>query len=262
MKIKFHGARGSVPVSGPDFAGYGGHTTCLELVSDAWQIVVDAGSGFQNVRLLEDRPVILLFSHFHHDHIQGLAFNPDLLGQNRGFFVSSALCDSNTLKGHLQNYFHGAYFPIDLIEAKDRFIFADFETLPASVGSALSIMSSPLNHPGGCVAYSIGEGAERVCTLFDNEYQAEQESRLLDFVDGAGLFIWDGMFTDEELQNRRGWGHSSIEEGMQFFAASRSAKMAIIHHAPSRTDNQLASLQDQLCDPQAFFAREQQVITL
>ncbi len=85
MKIKFHGARGSVPVSGPDFAVYGGHTTCLELVSDAWQIVVDAGSGFQNVRLLEDRPVILLFSHFHHDHILGLAFNPDLLGQNREF---------------------------------------------------------------------------------------------------------------------------------------------------------------------------------
>ena len=92
MQITFHGVRGSVPVSGPKFSKYGGHTSCLEVCTNDVQLIIDAGSGFQNVKLLEDRPLLLVFSHFHHDHIQGLAFNPDLLRQKREIFLASALC--------------------------------------------------------------------------------------------------------------------------------------------------------------------------
>ena len=129
MQITFHGVRGSVPVSGPKFSKYGGHTSCLEVCTNDVQIIIDAGSGFQNVKLLEDRPLLLVFSHFHHDHIQGLAFNPDLLRQKREIFLASALCDAKTLQNTLKNYFHGAYFPIDLIAVKDKFVFCDFEKL-------------------------------------------------------------------------------------------------------------------------------------
>ena len=75
MEVTFFGVRGSIPVSGEAFAAYGGHTSSYEVLCDDIQIVIDTGSGFQNIKLREDIPVLILFSHFHHDHIQGFTFN-------------------------------------------------------------------------------------------------------------------------------------------------------------------------------------------
>ena len=266
MQITFHGVRGSVPVSGPKFSKYGGHTSCLEVCTDDVQLIIDAGSGFQNVKLLEDRPLLLVFSHFHHDHIQGLAFNPDLLRQKREIFLASALCDAKTLQNNLKNYFHGAYFPIDLIEVKDKFVFCDFEKLTQRSSANLKISSMPMNHPGGCAAYKIEIDGTQICTLFDNEFEANQLQQLCDFVSGSELVIWDGMLLDEEMPARRGWGHSSIEEGLRFFEAlgdeSAELQLAITHHAPARTDSELDHLQSDMLTDGVFIARENQVVDL
>lgn len=262
MRATFHGVRGSVPVSAPEYTQYGGHTTCLEFRSDGVQVIVDAGSGFQNVKIAEEGPVILMFSHFHHDHIQGLAFNSDLLRLNREVFVTSALCDGDTVREYLQTYFHGAYFPIDLIGLMGQIRFVDFSELAAIFTGVMEAASMPLAHPGGSAAYSIAMEGARVCTLFDNEYAAVQEAQLADFVDGSDLVSWDGMFLEEELQMRRGWGHSSIEEGVDFFTRTGARQMALMHHAPSRTDQQLDSLQDGLKQDKIFFAHQNQTIEL
>ena len=266
MQATFHGVRGSVPVSGADFSGYGGHTTCFEIRTPEVQVIIDAGSGFQNVSIAEDGPVILVFTHFHHDHIQGLAFNADLLRLNREIFVTSGLCGPGILKEHLQSYFHGAYFPIDLIALKHQLHFVEFNEIPRIFRGILDCQTMPLNHPGGCAAYRFGAGASYVSTLFDNEFESEQQDRLLDFVAESSLVVWDGMFLDEEMPARRGWGHSSIEDGVDFFEKVRDAKgggkMAITHHAPSRTDDQIEEFAGTLLTPDVFFARENQQLSV
>ena len=55
MNVIFHGVRGSISVSGIEFSRYGGNTTCTEIMTDTAQIILDAGSGFQNVALANDR---------------------------------------------------------------------------------------------------------------------------------------------------------------------------------------------------------------
>ena len=266
MQVTFHGVRGSVPVSGAEFSTYGGHTTCLEIRTPEIQIIVDAGSGFQNVTIADDGPVILVFSHFHHDHIQGLAFNVDLLRQNREIFVTSGLCGPHILKDHLQNYFHGAYFPIDLIGLKHQLHFVEFTEMPRLFRGVLDCHTMPLNHPGGCAAYRFGAGGSHVSTLFDNEFEPDQRTELQDFVADASLVVWDGMFLDEEMPSRRGWGHSSREEGVNFLQQLRgntgSAKLAITHHAPSRTDQQIDAFADTLLTSGSFFAKENQTLTI
>ena len=262
MQVTFHGVRGSVPVSGPEFARFGGHTTCLELRSSAIQVIIDAGSGFQNVPIAEDGPVVLMFSHFHHDHIQGLAFNADILRQNREIFVTSALCSATESKACLQTYFHGVYFPIDLIGLKDGLRFVDFSELSVLFSGFLEARSMPLQHPGGSAAYSIAMDGRRVCSLFDNEYAETQSAPLAEFVDGCDLAVWDGMFLEAELETRRGWGHSSVEQGIDFFNRTGTRQLAITHHGPARTDDQLASLQAGLEDDQTFFAYQNQQLAL
>jgi len=264
IQVTFHGVRGSVPVSGSDFSAYGGHTTCFEIRTSDIQIIVDAGSGFQNVALAETGPIIIAFTHFHHDHIQGLAFNGDLLRQDREIFVTSALCGSEILKTNLQNYFHGAYFPIDLIAIKHQLNFVDFDEIPKIFSGILDSKTMPLNHPGGCAAYKFGLAGKHVATLFDNEFEKDQQNELQDFVADASLVVWDGMFVEEELPMRRGWGHSSIEDGVDFFTRMRKnsegSQLAITHHAPSRTDEQLNKLAECLLIPETFFAKENQQV--
>lgn len=266
IRVTFHGVRGSVPVSGADFAAYGGHTTCLEIRTPDVQIIVDAGSGFQNVEIAEASPVIIAFTHFHHDHIQGLAFNGDLLRQDREIFVTSALCGPEILRKNLQNYFHGVYFPIDLIAIKHQLNFVDFDEIPKIFSGILESKTMSLNHPGGCAAYRFGLAGSDVVTLIDNEFEQDQQGKLWDFVAGASLTVWDGMFLEEELPMRRGWGHSSIEDGVAFFAGMQKniegSKLAITHHAPSRTDKQLNALAKRLLIHETFLAKESQQIVI
>ena len=50
MKVKFWGARGSIPVSGAEYLKYGGDTTCVELRTAGGEVViVDAGSGIRRL---------------------------------------------------------------------------------------------------------------------------------------------------------------------------------------------------------------------
>ena len=105
-----------------------------------------------------------------------------------------------------------------------------------------------------------------VATLFDNEFEQDQRETLLDFSADASLIVWDGMFLEEELVTRQGWGHSSIEDGMRFFEDVRrnigGSRLAIMHHAPSRTDQQLNELATQFPNSDTFFATENQQIII
>jgi phosphoribosyl 1,2-cyclic phosphodiesterase len=78
MKITLHGCRGSIAVSSKEFIKYGGYTSCYELRAGNTQIILDTGTGFQNVSFQKDSKKVILFSHLHHDHIQGLGFNSEI----------------------------------------------------------------------------------------------------------------------------------------------------------------------------------------
>ncbi len=79
MKVRFWGVRGSIPVPGESTRRYGGNTTCIEIRTDADNLIVlDAGTGIYQLAqsLLRELPVhaSLFITHTHWDHIQGLPF--------------------------------------------------------------------------------------------------------------------------------------------------------------------------------------------
>ena len=47
------------------------------------------------------------------------------------------------------------------------------------------------------------------------------------------------MFTQEEIGGKKGWGHSSIEQAIDFNTEANCKKILITHHAPSRSDKEL-----------------------
>ena len=81
FSIRFWGVRGSIPVSGPATAEFGGATICHEIMLGNCRIIVDAGSGIRRLGLemMKEgaRETHILLSHLHLDHIIGLtAFAP------------------------------------------------------------------------------------------------------------------------------------------------------------------------------------------
>ena len=78
MKVRFWGTRGSIAQSGFQVLKYGGNTSCVEIRSEANDLIVlDAGTGLHGLsqQLLKEkvqlRSASILISHTHWDHTQG-----------------------------------------------------------------------------------------------------------------------------------------------------------------------------------------------
>ncbi|MAK09831.1 MAG: hypothetical protein CML36_05070, partial [Rhodobacteraceae bacterium] len=70
----------------------------------------------------------------------------------------------------------------------------------------------------------------------------------------SDLIVWDGMFLNDELAPKKGWGHSSIEQGITFSEETACKNLAIAHHAPNRNDQQLNEHSNNLLSDKVFFA--------
>ena len=233
-----HGVRGSIPSSNFETTKYGGNTPCIEIITDKIQIIFDCGSGFSKVKFAEKIPTIIFLSHFHHDHIQGLPFNEFNVKNSKPIFLTNGVYKNNILKDILSKYLSPPYFPIDFIKENNVIKFIDFDEI-ASMYKEFNFDKIILNHPGKASGYSMSIENKKFCYLLDNEFDASQERELIQFCKDSHSIIWDGMYTEIELEEKKGWGHSSIEQGINFGQKANSKNLIISHHSPSRSDEQL-----------------------
>ena len=87
-------------------------------------------------------------------------------------------------------------------------------------------------------------------------FQDFQQDELVKFCKNADLLIWDGMFTEDELQTKAGWGHSSIEQAVEFTEVSDVRKTLICHHAPYRFDSDIDEIRANLALKRIDFGYE------
>tara|TARA_B110001450_G_scaffold200827_1_gene189818 strand:+ start:216 stop:998 length:783 start_codon:yes stop_codon:yes gene_type:complete len=257
--INIHGVRGSVPNSSQHTLRYGGNTPCVEVKTAKYQLIFDCGSGFSKIDFTNDLQTILFISHFHHDHIQGLAFNNYEQLTTKKIIITSAHSNKTDTFNSLSNYYSHPYFPINFIELNKSFDFLEFDDVVAQFKN-LKIRSINLNHPGKCSGYSLVEGNKKFCYLLDNEYEDSQKLELIKFCNNSDTIIWDGMFLNEELPYKKGWGHSSIEQGIDFANQIKVKNFLISHHAPSREDDEIDKMQNQFSSNNLKFASENEVI--
>ena len=90
----------------------------------------------------------------------------------------------------------------------------------------------------------------------DNEFDIEQERHLLRFCENADILIWDGMYTDAEIETKKGWGHSTIEQALYFTEKSNVKKTVICHHSPLRGDAEFDAMRAILSERNVEFGIE------
>ena len=256
-----HGVRGSIPNPGHKTLSYGGNTPCVEIKTKKYQLIFDCGSGFSKVDFSNNLQSIIFISHFHHDHIQGLAFNSYDTDINKKIIVTSAHSNANDTHKNLSNYFDNPFFPVKFIEIINKFQFFEFEDV-ISKFKDLEINSIKLNHPGNSFGYSIMDSKKKICYLLDNEFIDNQEKKLINFCDNSHTVIWDGMYLDSELSDKKGWGHSTVEQGLKLANKINVKNFLISHHAPTREDNEIKKIEKNFFDKKVKFASENKVVNL
>ncbi len=135
MKLKFYGTRGSIPICDAGFQQFGGNTTCLQITfTDTNRIaIIDAGTGLRNLGrdLLaighKQEQIIMAFTHFHWDHIQGFPFFAP--AYEAGQKITFLTLGNEQTVGHLREIFEvqmqSQYFPVQLDRMGAEFEFME-----------------------------------------------------------------------------------------------------------------------------------------
>ena len=62
------------------------------------------------------------------------------------------------------------------------------------------------------------------------------------FVGDADLLIHDAMFVADEYVRVEGWGHSTVEQAVEFAERAGVRRLVLFHHAPDRSDSALIDI--------------------
>ncbi|MCW8887914.1 MAG: MBL fold metallo-hydrolase [Gammaproteobacteria bacterium] len=264
MKVTLRGVRGSIPVPGPDTVHYGGNTTCIEVLTDAGDLIIlDGGSGIRQLgnELLAKMPIkaSIFVSHTHWDHIQGLPFFVPFFIPGNEFKIFGAFDPvyGKDLKSILSQQMEYCYFPVRENELKSQIEYTNLRERDfIEVGSA-KVTCLMMNHPVLNYGYLVEADGKRLFFTGDHEPQINiydpedeeyaefqemidmKEQIIGDFINGADLLITDCMYTEEEYPAKVGWGHGTITTSVAMATRAKAKKLVLTHHDPIRTDAQL-----------------------
>jgi phosphoribosyl 1,2-cyclic phosphodiesterase len=247
ITVRFWGVRGSIACPEAATARYGGNTSCVEARCGERLVIFDAGTGLRplGARLMQPgRPVDadIFFSHFHVDHVYGLPFfAPIYNSANRFRLWAGNLLPERRAAQAIGQFMSEPLFPMEPQSLNADLEFRDFnagETLNPHPGITLG--TGLLNHPGGATGYRLEYGGSVLAYITDTEHRpGVLDPNVLRLAHRADLMIYDCNYTEEEYPAHVGWGHSTWQEGVRLADAAGAKVLALFHHDPDHTDEQL-----------------------
>ena len=253
MEIVVCGVRGSTPAPGREFDRIGGHTSCLAMraPSDRW-LILDAGTGFRRVAdLLDGGPLhgTILLSHLHWDHTQGLPFlaNADRDDASVDLLLPRPLDAATTVRAVevLGRAMSPPHFPIEPTGLHGQWSFGFTDPGELSI-EGLDVRVDEISHKGGrTFGFRISDGSASFAYMPDHSpatATADELAAADRLAAGVDLLIHDSQFIEEERARADDFGHATIGDAMEFAARNSVRHLALFHHAPARTDDQVADI--------------------
>ncbi|MBR6257681.1 MAG: MBL fold metallo-hydrolase [Lachnospiraceae bacterium] len=259
MKITILGVRGSIPTSGEGFLEYGGATACCLVEAGDQAIYLDAGSGLLHSPDTGDRKVSLLITHTHMDHILGLPLSPLLLSHRR-IDLYAKTRDGLDARQQLERLMSPPLWPVGVDIYPSDVVFHDIGKGIQLGNVYVDTMES--NHPGGSTIFKLEHEGKSLVYATDYEHSEDKQAELAEFAKDTDLLLYDAQYTDEEYERMKGFGHSTVFEGMKLFEKSGAKRILFVHHDPRHNDDKLKEMEAGLKDTRAGFAREGMVLEL
>ena len=240
----------------------------MVLESGSDMIILDAGSGLIELdaqlrtifpeypNKLPFQPNLLL-SHLHLDHILGLIWFSPIWNEDNNMRIFSSSRDGRPLKEQVFGTFVPPYWPVDV--AKFSQVQCHEITGPFKIGS-LTITPFAANHPDNTLSFHITDGQKTLVYSLDNEMPENCDKAALPltkYCQDADLVIFDASYLQADYQQKRGWGHSTVQDGLKLAAASGCKRLMFAHYGHEYSDKDLDSLQELITDHERFiFAHE------
>jgi phosphoribosyl 1,2-cyclic phosphodiesterase len=253
VKVTFFGTRGSVPVADPEFARFGGNTSCVMLTFENGRVAfLDAGTGLRKAgRHLQARGVeqhdnlFIGLSHTHWDHIQGFPFFAPAFVKGNTFHLYGGSHFSRTIEETLAGQMENPNFPVHLSDMGAAMHFRSLhDNQTVRVGhDQIEVTCGHGNHPQGVFAYRVAHGGKSVVFATDTEHFDIVDPNLLALAKGVDVLIYDAQYTPEEYAGKAGiggpktgWGHSTFEAATELAKAAGVKKLVLFHHDPGQSD--------------------------
>jgi len=265
MKIKFWGVRGSIPSPGEDTVKYGGNTACIELLIPGREeeaFIFEAGTGVRKLGLdLMKRGVKkihLFISHTHWDHIQGFPFFvPAFMGGSEITIYGPKLA-GRSLKQALETQMEHDFFPVKAKWLKSQMNFVELGEESVSLGD-LEISTKASFHTVVTLGFKaswqgknlfFSSDMEKYYDVFEGLDEAAVEAveelnqRHVDFMKGCHSVIHDAQYTVEDYKMKKGWGHSTFDDVVDFALDAKIDRLFFWSHDPERKDTDLEAIQE------------------
>ncbi|MDR2149700.1 MAG: hypothetical protein LBO67_02545 [Spirochaetaceae bacterium] len=281
VTINFHGVRGSHPVSDRLMVGYGGNTSCVEIVKTNKKgikipLIIDAGSGLIKLgyAMAEklyagtySKTFTVLFTHLHPDHTEGFNF----FAPNFFPFCTIYILGMETLRKSVGAILKGKMFPPTFpIEYKDLkstrkhgvlhdgqkfYITQNGSPSNQSINPVFEIQVmqaySPSHPQQGALYYTIrdpDDGTSIAC-IWDIESHIGGDVRVIKFTEGAAVMIHDTQYTSQEYASItnpvQGFGHSTYEMAIENAKRAGVHYLIPFHYNPRHNDALLDSIKEQ-----------------
>lgn len=252
------GCRGSMPMHGDEYSEFGGATSCYILKKGTYALVLDCGSGFCRAKeILKDcGKVDIWLTHLHYDHLMGILSYGVIPKEAEVHFYGTF--DHWFRENTIKEFFREPFWPV--VPEIGPCVQVDSPG-ERRLREDLLVRSYPSPHPNGASILRVEAGDKVLCIMFDYEHTGMPPEG---FLEGCSLLAFDGMYTEEEYEAHRGWGHSCYLDGCAYAEEYQIPRLYITHHEPGKTDAELRVLEQKARKiyPGARFARMGDVIEL
>jgi phosphoribosyl 1,2-cyclic phosphodiesterase len=216
--------------------GFGGDTTCVEIGSGNQFLYVDMGSGIRQAGTEAISKGIkdfhLLVTHMHWDHVLGLPFFRPIFTKGCNLHIYHVHKDSPEF---IKVNFNGINFPVTWKDLGSKISFHRIDPYTPTTIAGMTVEPFSLDHPGEAFGYRIEGDGQSVVIGFDSEYTRTSKEALgqdLKYYQNLHTLIFDGQYTHEELEHRKGWGHSTPSTGCELALREGIKRVVFTHHDP------------------------------
>ena len=223
---------------------YGGATASVTVaLSDGRQLHLDAGTGIRMAPITPANdpmaPHLILLSHTHWDHIQGLPFFRPLYNPAATVRVIGPDQPEAPLDTIIARLFDRSVWPAA--------VQADLRINSITEGAILEldgmVEAIALKHPGHCLGYRLTDPlGPTVSYITDNELgimHPSHRERLVHFTGGVDVLIHDATYADRPDAGELGWGHTGTLEALALAREAGCGRLVFFHHSPDACDQDL-----------------------
>ena len=297
--LRFWGVRGSYAAPHKSHLGVGGNTSCVEIRTGDSLLICDGGTGIISLgeQMMSDgvlSEMMVVFTHYHWDHICGLPFFQPAFSPNWKIKFFGPGDSAGDIEQRLSDQMKAPYFPVET-----ETWMADIEYLEPNTDGVshgpFRISYHNVHHPGLTYGYRIQGAGKSIVYVSDNEVQflktsiakrihefdedehelldkmvSEQRSAEVSAIEGVDVLIHDAQYTPFDYDKKRGWGHSCYVDTVNLAIDASVACLYLYHHDPTYNDDRVEAIhRDSLqiirergSDMECVVAREDMIVDL